>query len=55
MLFKNICFELSFPKIKIFKQFSLNFQASKHILPKIQGILQTWLAKPKSHNNMYKV
>ena len=40
MLLKNTCFELSFPKIKILKQLSLNSLASKHILHKIQGIFK---------------
>ena len=48
MLFKNTCFEPSFPKIKIFKQLSLNSQMATCFAQNSRNF-QTWLAKPKSH------
>ena len=55
MLLKNTSFELSFPKIKILKQFSLNSQTSNTFCIKNKefSILDGQIKI--THNNMYKV
>ena len=55
MLFKITCFEPSFPKIKMFKQFSLNSQASSTFCIKYKEFLNLVGQIKITHNNMYRV
>ena len=58
ILFKNTCFEPSFPKNKIFNQFSLNSQTSNTFCINIKEFRNssTLVVQTKiTYNNMYKV
>ena len=55
MLFKNTCFEPNFPKNKVFKQFSLNSQASNTFCIKFKEFSNSVGQTKITHNNMYKV
>ena len=55
MLFKNNIFEPSFPKIKIFKQFSLSSQASNTFCTKFKEFSNSVGQTKITHNNKYKV
>ena len=55
MLFKNTSFEPSFPKIKMFKQFSLNSQASSTFCIKYKEFSNLVGRTKITHNNMHRV
>ena len=55
ILFKNTCLEPSFPKIKIFKQFSLKSQTLNTFCTKFKEFSNLVNQTKITHNNMYKV
>ena len=55
MLFKNTCFEPSFPKNKIFNQLSLNSQTSNPFFIKNKEFSNLDDQNKITHKNMYKV
>ena len=52
---KNTCFEPNFPKMKIFNQFSLNYQASNTFCINFKEFSNLVGQTKITHNNMYRV